>query len=77
MTARSAPRSFCARYGALYERPQHQMPPRAWDRELVDKVTAARRADLPVTDISQRQTWRDKRLMARLARDSTARLKNG
>ncbi len=55
---------FCARYGTLYESLQHQMPPRAWDKDLVDKVAAARRADVPLTDISQRQVWRDKRLMA-------------
>jgi L-gulonate 3-dehydrogenase len=55
---------FCTRYGALYENLQHQMPPRAWDKELVNKVAAARRADVPLKDISQRQAWRDKRLMA-------------
>jgi L-gulonate 3-dehydrogenase len=55
---------FCARYGALYESLQHQMLPRAWGPELVDKVAAARRAVLPLTHISQRQAWRDKRLMA-------------
>lgn len=55
---------FCARYGALYERLQHQMPPRAWDDALVDTVAAARRADVSLDAIPQRQVWRDKRLMA-------------
>lgn len=55
---------FCARYGALYERLQHQMPPRAWDEALVGTIAAARRADVPLQSISQRQAWRDRRLMA-------------
>ncbi|KMO18461.1 3-hydroxyacyl-CoA dehydrogenase [Methylobacterium platani] len=55
---------FCARYGALYEALQTQMPPRRWDGDLVGRVAAARRADLPTQDIAARQAWRDRRLMA-------------
>jgi L-gulonate 3-dehydrogenase len=55
---------FCARYGALYENLQKQMPPRQWDAALVDTIAAARRADVPLADIPQRQAWRDDRLMA-------------
>jgi len=55
---------FCARYGALYAQLQEQMPPMAWDRELVQTVTDARRAVLPLVDLASRQQWRDKELMA-------------
>lgn len=55
---------FCARYGGLYERLQQQMPPRAWDEELVGRVAAERRSALPVDAIVMRQAWRDRRLMA-------------
>jgi L-gulonate 3-dehydrogenase len=55
---------FCARYSPLYERLQQQMPPRAWSADLVERIEAARRAELPVSAIEQRQAWRDRRLMA-------------
>lgn len=55
---------FCARYGALYEALQTQMPPRRWDADLVGRVAAARRSDLPEEGITARQAWRDRRLMA-------------
>ncbi|MCI0753067.1 3-hydroxyacyl-CoA dehydrogenase [Teichococcus vastitatis] len=57
-------RDFCARYGALYEALQHQMPPRRWDAALVERIAAARRDDLPLEDIAARQAWRDRRLAA-------------
>ncbi len=55
---------FCARYGSLYEALQEQMPPRRWDADLVAEVAAARRTDVEVTAIPERQAWRDRRLMA-------------
>lgn len=55
---------FCARYATLYEALQHQMPPRAWDAALVERVARARRADVPEAGITERQAWRDRRLMA-------------
>ncbi|MBN9008072.1 MAG: 3-hydroxyacyl-CoA dehydrogenase [Rhizobiales bacterium] len=55
---------FCARYGSLYENLQRQMPPREWDAELVATVAEARRADLSISDIPDRQAWRDRRLMS-------------
>ena len=54
---------FCDRYGGLYERLQKQMPPRPWDAELVGRVAAERRNELPLDGIVARQAWRDRRLM--------------
>ena len=37
--------------------------PRQWSAELVERVTAERRAALPLDDIAHRSQWRDRRLM--------------
>ncbi|MBV8397523.1 MAG: 3-hydroxyacyl-CoA dehydrogenase [Acetobacteraceae bacterium] len=58
---------YCARYGGLYADLQQQMTPRAWDPELVGKLEAARREELPKNLHPVRQEWRDRRLMALLA----------
>jgi len=58
---------YCNRYGPLYAAMQEQMTPRAWDAALVDKLQAARRAELPANMQPVRQEWRDRRLMALLA----------
>ncbi|HTW71406.1 MAG TPA: 3-hydroxyacyl-CoA dehydrogenase, partial [Acetobacteraceae bacterium] len=62
---------YCTRYGPLYERMQRQMVPRLWDRALVDRLHAARRAELPANLQPVRQEWRDRRLMALLAHKAT------
>jgi hypothetical protein len=46
---------------------QQQMTPLQWDAALVERLHAARRADLPVNMQAVRQEWRDRRLMALLA----------
>jgi 3-hydroxyacyl-CoA dehydrogenase len=58
---------YCARYGGLYADLQQQMTPREWDEELVGKLEAARREELPKNLHPVRQEWRDRRLMALLA----------
>jgi L-gulonate 3-dehydrogenase len=58
---------YCERYGPLYATMQQQMTPREWDATLVDKLQAARRAELPANMQGIRQEWRDRRLMALLA----------
>ena len=58
---------YCARYGPLYAMLQQQMTPRVWDKALVDRLQAARRAELPANMMPVRQEWRDRRLMALLA----------
>ena len=62
---------YCTRYGPLYERMQRQMVPRLWDKALVDRLHAARRAELPANLQPVRQEWRDRRLMALLAHKAT------
>ena len=58
---------YCTRYGPLYATLQQQMMPRLWDKALVDRLHAARRAELPANMMGVRQEWRDRRLMALLA----------
>nr|WP_294556166.1 3-hydroxyacyl-CoA dehydrogenase [uncultured Rhodopila sp.] len=58
---------YCNRYGALYAAMQEQMQPLDWDKALVDRLHAARRAELPANMQPVRQEWRDRRLMALLA----------
>jgi L-gulonate 3-dehydrogenase len=62
---------YCDRYGPLYATMQEQMKPLAWDKALVDRLHAARRAELPANMQSVRQEWRDRRLMALLAHKGT------
>jgi 3-hydroxyacyl-CoA dehydrogenase len=62
---------YCQRYGGLYAAMQEQMKPRAWDRGLVERLHAARRAELPANMQKVRQEWRDRRLMALLAHKAT------
>lgn len=58
---------YCNRYGPLYAKMQEQMKPLEWDAALVDRLHAARRAELPANMQPVRQEWRDQRLMALLA----------
>lgn len=58
---------YCDRYGPLYATMQEQMTPLEWDRALVGRLQAARRAVLPANMQPNRQEWRDRRLMALLA----------
>jgi L-gulonate 3-dehydrogenase len=62
---------YCERYGPLYATLQQQMTPRAWDKPLIDRLQAARRAELPANMQPVRQEWRDRRLMALLAHKAT------
>jgi L-gulonate 3-dehydrogenase len=62
---------YCNRYGPLYATMQQQMTPLEWDAALVDRLQAARRAELPVNMQPVRQEWRDRRLMALLAHKAT------
>ena len=58
---------YCDRYGPLYAAMQRQMTPLDWDAELVGRLQASRREDLPSNLQPVRQEWRDRRLMALLA----------
>jgi len=54
---------YCARYGALYDQVQGEMQPCGFTPELVARIEAARRADLPRDRHADRTAWRDRRLM--------------
>ncbi len=64
-------KDYCERYGPLYAELQRQMTPREWDAALIDRLQAARRAELPANMQGVRQEWRDRRLMALLAHKAT------
>ncbi|MDR3536839.1 MAG: 3-hydroxyacyl-CoA dehydrogenase [Acetobacteraceae bacterium] len=58
---------YCTRYGPLYAELQRQMTLHEWSPALINRLQAARRAELPVNMQPVRQEWRDRRLMALLA----------
>ena len=64
-------KDYCERYGPLYWQMQQQMKPLEWNASLLDKLHAARRAELPANMQGIRQEWRDRRLMALLAHKAT------
>jgi L-gulonate 3-dehydrogenase len=58
-------REYVARYQGLYDRLAHTHNQVVdWSGPVLDKVAASRRAALPVEQISQRQLWRDRQMMA-------------
>lgn len=59
---------YAARLGPLYHAiAQDRTAPRPWSEELVGRVTAERRAALPVEDLAARRAWRDRKLMQLVA----------
>jgi 3-hydroxyacyl-CoA dehydrogenase len=64
-------KDYCERYGPLYGQMQQQMKPLEWDAALIEKLQAARRAELPANMQGVRQEWRDRRLMGLLAHKAT------
>jgi 3-hydroxyacyl-CoA dehydrogenase len=58
---------YCERYGPLYALMQQQMTPRTWGPELIGRLQAARRAELPANLLPVRHEWRDRKLMTLLA----------
>ena len=56
---------YVARYNALYANLHAQMRDRTdWAGPILNVVETGRRAQLPVTGLTERQIWRDRRLMA-------------
>ncbi len=64
-------KDYCDRFGPLYWQLQQQMTPRRWDEGLIERLHAARRAELPANMQGVRQEWRDRRLMALLVHKAT------
>ena len=60
-------RDYCERYGPMYhDLAKQQADPRSW-RGVVDRIEAERKKNLPREKLGERQTWRDRRLMALIA----------
>ena len=58
-------RDYVERYEPIYQRLQPSMRERAdWGGPVLKEIEAERRKRLPVTQLQQRQAWRDRRLMA-------------
>ncbi len=58
-------RDYCARYGELYRHvSEAQSPTEAWPQELIERLHAERRAQVPSEALGARRLWRDRRLMA-------------
>jgi len=60
-------RDYCARFGSLYHQIAQEAEPRPWSEALVEKVAAERLQELPASERTARQGWRDRRLMGLIA----------
>jgi len=65
---------YAERYGPLYEAlGREQAEPRAWSPATIAALERERREVLAKDELSQRQAWRDRRLMALVAHKTAAR----
>ncbi len=65
LNAPAGVRDYVERYQGIYETMFHQMQRRVdWAGPVLETVEADRRAKLPADRLSERQVWRDRRLMA-------------
>jgi L-gulonate 3-dehydrogenase len=70
-------RDYIAKYNGLYQNLHAQMAERTdWQGPVMETVARDRRAALPADQLSERQLWRDRRLMAliRHKQDADARI---
>jgi 3-hydroxyacyl-CoA dehydrogenase len=56
-------RDYVSRYASVYTGLSEQAPA-DWSGEVLDRIEADRRSQLPEADLAYRQAWRDRRLMA-------------
>lgn len=71
-------KEYATRYGPLYEALSHeQADPRPWTQDTIDRLHAERRRILPQDKLEERQSWRDKRLMALIAHKTAAASETG
>jgi L-gulonate 3-dehydrogenase len=64
---------YAARLGPLYHAiAMARTEPRAWSQDLIDRVTAERRAALPADELAARRAWRDRKLMRLVAHKRNA-----
>lgn len=64
---------YAARFGGLMGGITEEQTPFLYDAETVARVTAERRAALPLEKIGERSAWRDRRLMGVLGHKKRAR----
>ena len=55
---------YAARYGPIYYDVAREAEPRKWNEALYGRAATERRAALAMADHTERQAWRDRRLMA-------------
>jgi L-gulonate 3-dehydrogenase len=58
---------YCARYGGAFQDMMANSRVPSWSEGLIGQLHEAQRARLPETRHAERQTWRDRRLMALLS----------
>lgn len=58
---------YAQRYGPTYREVAREQLPNDWDRDVLARLEAERRAVLPVDQLGERARWRDNRLMALVA----------
>jgi L-gulonate 3-dehydrogenase len=63
---------YVQRYGKVMAELAHDTSPREWNPQTIRRLEAERRAQLPATDLAERQAWRDRRLMALVAHKRAA-----
>jgi 3-hydroxyacyl-CoA dehydrogenase len=65
-------RDYVARYGPAFARIADGVQPIDWTGEVLDRVEAQRRSQLPAAALAARTAWRDRRLMALAAHKQKA-----
>jgi L-gulonate 3-dehydrogenase len=58
---------YCGRYGGAFREMMAKSRVPSWSDTLIGQLHDARRAELPETGHAERQSWRDRRLMALLS----------
>jgi hypothetical protein len=73
LNAPAGVRDYVERYGGLYQGLYDSMQRRAdWSGEVLDQIELDRRKKLPEDKLTERQVWRDRRLMALAAHKQKA-----
>ncbi|MDM0042805.1 3-hydroxyacyl-CoA dehydrogenase [Variovorax sp. J22G21] len=67
LNAPSGLSDYCQRYGGMYQSfeqsPNSRQMGQGWSAELVETLNGQRRETLPISELADRQAWRDRRLM--------------
>jgi len=63
---------YVQRYGKVMAELARDTSPREWNPQTIRRLEVERRAQLPATELAERQAWRDRRLMALVAHKRAA-----